>query len=121
MRLPSPIMIVFWVCMIIIPFVITAVALAMLPPDIVEIPMQVGFDGSINRTAPPSELWLLSAIMAFCNGLMALCYCANDVLWRCGLVNGAKNKESALKFYVGLAIFIVVLQAGCTMFLISLA
>lgn len=121
MKLPSPIMIAFWACMIIVPFAITAVALAMLPPDIVEIPMQVGFDGSINRTALPSELWLLSAIMAFCNALMALCYCANDALWRCGLVNGVKNKENALRFYVGLAIFIVVLQAGCTMLLISLA
>lgn len=72
MRLPSPVMIVFWVCMIIIPFVITAVALAILPPDVVEIPMQVGFDGSINRTAPPSELWALSCACLF----------AMD-LWRC--------------------------------------
>lgn len=121
MRLPSPIMIVFWACMIVIPFVITAVALAMLPPDIVEIPMQVGFDGKVNRTAPPSELWLLSAIMAFCNALMALCYCANDYLFALGLVNGVKKKSSALKVYVICAVFLVIVQAFCTAFLFSLA
>ncbi len=121
MRLPSPLIILFWICMIAAPFAVTAVALACLPPGISEIPMQVGFDGQVHRTAPPSDLWVLSFVMGGCNGLMALCYCANDFLWAHGLVNGVRRRSTALKIYAVLAIFLITLQAACTAFLISLA
>lgn len=121
MRLPSPQMILFWICMIAAPFVVTVIALASLPPDISQIPMQVGFDGQVNRMAPPSDLWVLSFVMAGCNGLMALCYCANDLLWKLGLVNGVKRRSTALKVYTLSAVLLVVLQAACTAFLLSLA
>lgn len=120
MKLPSPPMIVFWLCMLVAPFVITAVALATLPPDTLEIPMQVGFDGHINRMAPPSDLWILSFTMFFCNGLLALCYCVNDLLFAHGLVNGVKRRSTALKAYAICAVFIIIVQAACTAFLLSL-
>lgn len=120
MKLPSPPMIVFWLCMLVAPFIVTALALAALPPDTLEIPMQVGFDGHVNRMAPPSDLWTLSLCMSFCNGLMALCYCANDFLFAHGLVNGVKKRSTALKVYTICALFLVIVQAACTAFLLSL-
>lgn len=120
MKLPSPPMIVFWLCMLVAPLIVTAVALSTLPSDTLEIPMQVGFDGHVNRMAPPSDLWALSLCMSFCNGLMALCYCANDFLFAHGLVNGVKKRSTALKVYIICALFLVIVQAACTAFLLSL-
>lgn len=120
MKPPSPPMIIFWLLMLAAPFVVTAVALFLLPPNITEIPMQVGFDEQINRMGAPSELWLLSFIMFLCNGLLALCYCANDFLFAHRLVNGVRKRSSALKVYVICAVSLVVIQAGCTAFLLSL-
>ena len=45
MKAPSLPMAIFWMLAVAAPFVVTAVALAMLPPGTTEIPMHIGFDG----------------------------------------------------------------------------
>lgn len=120
MKPPQPRTIVFWIVAIVAPFIITAVGLAQLPGWITEIPMQVGFDGVVTRTGPPSELWVLSFIMAGCNIILAVSFFGNDFLYAQGLVHGV-SKAGALKLYVALAAFMVALQIGCIVFLISQA
>ncbi|MGI6106252.1 MAG: DUF1648 domain-containing protein [Raoultibacter sp.] len=119
MKLPSPPLILFWLFAIAAPFAVTAIVLYQLPPEVTEIPMQIGFDGEINRTGPPGELWILAIILSLCNFMMALAYCANDFLYASGLVHGV-SKNGALKVYVVVAMFLVAVHIGCTLSLISL-
>lgn len=115
---PSLPMAIFWVMAAAAPFVVTAVALMTLPPGTTEIPMHIGFDGSVDMGSP-SDLWLVAGGLAFCNIIFALSYGANDFLYDHGLVHGVSRQE-ALKLYVACAIVLVVVQIAVTALLLSM-
>lgn len=81
----------YWIIMIVAPLIITAAVLLTLPEHVQQVPMQVGFDGEVNRWSSPSEFWLLGGIMAGCNLLLALCYRFYHALNAAGLVHGVSN------------------------------
>lgn len=83
--------VLYWVIMIVAPLLMTLVVLITLPENVQQVPMQVGFDGEVNRWGSPSEFWLLGGIMAGCNLLLALCYRFYHVLNAAGLVHGVNN------------------------------
>lgn len=111
--------VVFWAIMVVAPLGLTAVTLAGLPVGTEQVPMQVGFDGQVNRWGAPNELWLFAGIMAGCNALLALCYRFNDALFAMGLVHGVKNPRNAKIGYGCVALFIVVVTAWPLWFLSS--
>lgn len=113
-------MVVFWVVAIAAPFITCGLALATLPAGVTEMPMQVGFDGQINRYGSPSELWPVAALMAGCNLLLALCYVFNDFLYDHGFVHGVSRK-GALLTYVICAVALVAIDAFCNFLLVGLA
>lgn len=118
MRPPSFPMAIFWVMTIAAPFVVTAVALATLPPGTTEIPMHIGFDSSVNMGSP-SDLWLVAGGLAFCNIVFAISYCANDLLYDHGLVHGV-SRQGALKLYAACAIVLIAVQIVITALLLSM-
>ena len=118
MKAPSLPMAIFWMLAVAAPFVVTAVALAMLPPGTTEIPMHIGFDGGVDMGSP-SDLWLIAGGLAFCNIIFALSYCANDFLYDHGLVSGV-SRQGALKLYVACAIVLTAAQIAVTALLLSM-
>lgn len=120
MAVPRPFIVVFWAVVIAAPFAMCGLALATLPAGVTEIPIQVGFDGQVNRYGDPAELWAAAALMAGCNLLMALCYVFNDFLYDHGFVHGASRK-GALRVYVICAVVLVVVDAFCDFLLVGLA
>lgn len=117
-KAPSFPIAIFWALAVAAPFVVTAVALAMLPSGTTEIPMHISFDGSVDMGSP-SDLWLVAGGLAFCNIVFALSYCANDFLYDHGLVHGV-SRQGALKLYVACTIILVVMQISVTTLLLSM-
>lgn len=111
--------VIFWVLVILAPLALTAVALVGLPAGTEQVPMQVGFDGRVNRWGSPSEWWLVGGILAGVNALLALCFRFNDALWSVGLVHGVKNPRSGRIIYMIVALFIVAVTAWIFWFLMS--
>lgn len=108
----------FWAVMVALPLVAVGAGLALLPPGTTEIPMQVGFDGGVNRWGAPAELWLFGGLFALINALDALAYRHIDWLFAHGLVHGVSRKGAP----VFLILFTVALNAialGCVGFLLS--
>ena len=113
-------MIAFWIVAIAAPLAFCGLALATLPAGVSEIPMQIGFDGQVNRYGNPSELWLVASLMAGCNVLLALCYIFNDFLYAHGLVHGV-SRRGALRVYVICAVVLVIIDAFSNFLLVGLA
>lgn len=111
--------VVFWALVILAPLALTAVALVGLPAGTEQVPMQVGFDGHVNRWGSPSEWWLVGGILAGVNALLALCFRFNNALWSVGLVHGVKNPRSGRIIYMIVALFIVAVTAWIFWFLMS--
>ena len=117
-KAPSFPIAIFWMLAVAAPFVVTTVALTTLPPGTAEIPMYIGFDGSVDMGSP-SDLWLVAGGLAFCNIAFALSYCANDFLYDHGLVHGV-SRQGALKLYVACAIVLTAVQIAVTALLLSM-
>ncbi len=109
---------VFWVAMIAAPLVIVGLALLTLPPGTQEIPMQVGFDGHVNRWAPPEQLWLVGGTLAGANVLIAACYFFSDFLYDHGMVHGISQKNTR-PFLMVCGIALVGITIFCVTFLLS--
>lgn len=111
--------VVFWILMIGAPALITICAIGALPPGTEQVPMQVGFNGEVNRWGTPSEFWLVGGIMSGVNLLLALSYRFCDALFAMGLVNGVKSPRSARIVLMVTACAMVLVTAWCFWFLMK--
>lgn len=109
---------IYWIAIVIAPFLISFLAITFIPAGAEQIPMQVGWDGEVNRWGSPSEMLIVGAIMSGCNLLLALCYLFNDFLYDHGLVHGV-SKKGALAVYDVVGVVITVTTAWVCWFLLS--
>lgn len=103
----------YWALMIAAPLVMTLAVLITLPESVQQVPMQVGFDGEVNRWGSPSEFWLLGGIMAGCNLLLALCYRFYHALNAAGLVHGVSNPLTGRIILIVTACILVLVTGWC--------
>lgn len=114
----SPLMVAVWIALIAAPFVMSAAAFAQIPAGVEQIPTNFGFDGAPNGYSAPTQLFVLAAIMAGCNVLMALCYAFSDTLYDHGMVHGVSRKTTR-PVLLGCAIFLDIITAACLIYIIN--
>ena len=78
----------------VVPLIAAGIAFAVAPETL---PMQVGFDGEVNRYGDKIELLLVGGIMFACNVLVCVCYVFADKLDAMGLLNGPGVGEQKVR------------------------
>ena len=88
------------------------------------VPLQIGFDGEVNRWGSKWELLAIMGIVSVvCNVLITLCYAFAPQLKSMGLLNGPKNNDVGFARWIliGSAAFLDVILIGATVLLASIA
>lgn len=118
LKLPLPAMIALWAVLVAAPLAIGLVGFSMIPAGVERIPTHWGFDGQVNGYGPPSMAWIIGAVMAGVQALVALCCIFNDNLYDRGLVHGV-SREGAPVLYVVLGVVLVAVTAWCVWLMVS--
>ena len=117
MKAPYLPMAIFWMLAVAAPFVVTAIALAMLPPGTTGIPCILASMAASTWVSLPISGSSPAASPSATSS--ALSYCANDFLSDHGLVHGV-SRQGALKLYVACAIVLTAAQIAVTALLLSM-
>lgn len=100
-----------WLIIVVFPLVMAVFAYSSFPAGVQLVPPHWDFSGNVTGYASPSFVFVLGAIMAANNGLLAFCYFKSDRLYELGLVNGT-DAPGARKVLLVTGIIIIVVTAA---------